>query len=51
MYTSEEIQQHMNKYIKFKKLNEEKKELIAEYRNLKDEKKIEELKLLKLQQS
>ena len=41
----------MNKYIKFKKLTEEKKELIAEYRNFKDEKKIEELKLLKLQQN
>ena len=35
-YTVEQIQEHMNKYIKSKKLNEEKKEMIVEYNGLKE---------------
>lgn len=31
----------MNKYMKLRKLNEEKKELIVQYKNLKEAKKIE----------
>jgi hypothetical protein len=38
----------MNKYIKWKKFTEEKKELIVEYKNLKEQKKVEELKALNL---
>lgn len=43
-YTSEQIQEHMNKYMKYRKLAEEKKELIIEYKNLKEARKIEELR-------
>lgn len=39
MYTNEQIIEHMNKYMKFKKLNEKKKLLISEYKELKEEKK------------
>ncbi len=39
----------MNKYMKWKKLGEEKRELIVAYKNLKEERKIEELKLLNLE--
>lgn len=39
----------MNKYISFRKLTEHKKQLIAEYKNLKEAKKMEELKALNLE--
>jgi hypothetical protein len=39
-YTAEEIQEHMNKYLKLRKLNEEKKEGIAKFKNLKEERKM-----------
>jgi len=39
----------MNKYMKWKKLTEEKKELIVTYKNIKEEKKMAELKLLNLE--
>ena len=47
-YTAEQIQEHMNKYLKFIKLKEEKKELIGQYKHLREQKKIEELKVLSL---
>lgn len=35
MYTGEQIVDHMNKYVKMKKLTEKKKSLIAEYKEIK----------------
>ena len=48
-YTSQQIQEHMNKYLKFLKMKEEKKELIALYKNLKEERKIEQLKIMSIE--
>jgi hypothetical protein len=39
----------MNKYMKLRKLNDEKKDLIVQYKNLKEVKKMEELKALNLE--
>ena len=50
-YTAEQIQEHMNKYIRWKKLTEEKKQLIVTYKTLKEEKKIEELRVMELERN
>ena len=50
-YTGQQIQEHMNKYMKYRKLTEEKKELIIEYKNLKEARKIQELKGLELERN
>ena len=47
MYTTEQIIEHMNKYMKLKKLQEKKKILINEYKELKEDKKAEEIVKLK----
>ena len=48
-YTPEEIQEHMNKYMRELKLIEKKKECIVEYKNIKETRKMAELEILDLQ--
>ena len=49
-YTCEQIQEHMNKHIRWKKLTEQKRELILKYRGLKEQRKAEELRFMRLEE-
>lgn len=41
----------MNKYLKLRKLNEQKRETIVQFKNLREERKMEEVNLLNLQRN